>query len=81
MTSFGTVGSQSTFNDSDKENAMDIVYDEQEGDDSVAYSAKLDEVLGSKTYDPDQDKDEKRWLRREYRNLISTTEGKILSIC
>ena len=72
--------SAASFNDSDKENTMDIVYEEQEGDDSVPYSAKLDEVLGSKTYDPDQNKDEKRWLRREYRNLISTTEGKLLSI-
>ena len=69
--------STGSFNDSDKENTMDIVYEEQEGDDSVPYSAKLDEVLGSKTYDPDQNKDEKRWLRREYRNLINTTEGKL----
>ncbi|CAG8682910.1 8441_t:CDS:2, partial [Funneliformis caledonium] len=74
MTSTGTVGSQSMFNDSDKENAMDIVNDDQEGDESVAYSAKLDEILGTNSYDPDQDKDEKRWLRKEYRNLINSTE-------
>ena len=74
-----STGSQSMFNDSDKENAMDISYEEQEGDESVPYSTKLDEVLGSKTYDPDQNKDEKRWLRREYRNLINTTEGKIIN--
>jgi len=69
-----STGSQSKFNDSDKENAMDISYEEQERNESVTYSAKLDEILGSKTYDPDQNKDEKRWLRREYRNLINTTE-------
>jgi hypothetical protein len=68
---------QIKFNDSDKENAMDDLYEEQENDESVVYSAKLDEILGTKTYNPDQNKDEKRWLRREYRNLINTTEGKL----
>ncbi|RIA97708.1 Nse4 C-terminal-domain-containing protein [Glomus cerebriforme] len=53
---------------------MDISGEEQERNESVSYSTKLDEILGSKTYDPDQNKEEKRWLRREYRNLISTTE-------
>ncbi|CAB4409846.1 unnamed protein product [Rhizophagus irregularis] len=65
---------QTKFNDSDKENAMDDRYEEQESDDSIVYSAKIDEILGCKTYNPDQSKDEKRWLRKEYRNLINTTE-------
>lgn len=68
---------QSKFNDSDKENAMNDSYEGHEGqesDDSIVYSARIDEILGCKTYNPDQSKDVKRWLRKEYRNLISTTE-------
>jgi hypothetical protein len=72
---------QTKFNDSDKENAMDDRYEEQESDDSIVYSAKIDEILGCKTYNPDQSKDEKRWLRKEYRNLINTTEGKLHKLC
>ncbi|CAG8434738.1 7809_t:CDS:2 [Diversispora eburnea] len=55
-------GTRNTPNDSDKENAMDSDRGEQM------------ERFGSQTYDPDQDKDEKRWLRREYRTLLTETE-------
>ena len=75
-----SVDSQFKPNGSDKENAMDTSYEEQEREDSISYSARLDEVLENKIYDPDQNKDEKRWLRREYRNLINTTEGKTIII-
>ncbi|CAG8635848.1 239_t:CDS:2, partial [Acaulospora colombiana] len=63
-------GTRNTLNDSDKENMMDLnQHDQIEEGDTSGYS-------GAKTYDSDQDKDEKRWLRREYRTLIIETEEK-----
>ncbi|CAG8776236.1 29609_t:CDS:2, partial [Racocetra persica] len=73
MAHFGT---RQIPHDSDKENAMDINLDKQVEDNEPTSSSKYDKILNNETYDPDQDKDEKRWLRREYRNLISETEEK-----
>ncbi|RHZ44827.1 hypothetical protein Glove_709g6 [Diversispora epigaea] len=75
-------GTRNTPNDSDKENAMDSDRGEQMQIESIEASPhtqnpqntqKPEQGLGS-TYDPDQDKDEKRWLRREYRTLLTETE-------
>ncbi|CAG8635812.1 14148_t:CDS:2 [Acaulospora morrowiae] len=60
-------GTRNITNDSDKENMMDVNERNQMEEDTSSYFDK-------KTYDPDQDKDEKRWLRREYRTLITETE-------
>ncbi|RIB07493.1 Nse4 C-terminal-domain-containing protein [Gigaspora rosea] len=69
-------GTRQIPHDSDKENAMDINLDKQVEDNEPTTSSKYEKILNNETYDPDQDKDEKRWLRREYRNLISETEEK-----
>ncbi|CAG8797440.1 7307_t:CDS:2, partial [Gigaspora margarita] len=69
-------GTRQIPHDSDKENAMDINLDKQVEDNEPTSSSKYEKILNNETYDPDQDKDEKRWLRREYRNLISETEEK-----
>lgn len=69
-------GTRNTPNDSDKENAMESDGGEQmEGVETSTHTQKPEIGIGQQTYDPDQDKEEKRWLRKEYRTLLTETEG------
>lgn len=71
----------STNNDSDKENTMDmedVVMNNTSNSKEHSQNSRLkkyESIIGSNIYDPDQDKREKRWLRKEYRSLIEETEG------
>nr|CAG8634861.1 12363_t:CDS:2 [Entrophospora candida] len=67
-------------NDSDKENTMDmedVVMNNTNNSKEHSQNSRLkkyENIIGSNIYDPDQDKNEKRWLRKEYRSLIEETE-------
>ena len=61
-------------NDSDKENAMDVDVPNEGGEEAVT-TMKTEDGIENEDYDPNQDKEEKRWLRKAYRNLILQTEG------
>jgi hypothetical protein len=43
-----------------------------------AFSQQLDRITNRNVYDPDQSEAEKRFLRHEYRQLIESTESKML---
>ncbi|CAG8498434.1 10676_t:CDS:2 [Paraglomus occultum] len=60
-------------NDANKENAMDVDVPSEVGEQTVL-TMKTEDGLEHEDYDPNQDKEEKRWLRKAYRSLILQTE-------
>jgi hypothetical protein len=49
--------------------------DNGEGSSHVQFADNIDLSQGGFAYDPDQNSEEKRQVRRGYRNLAKTTEG------